>query len=66
MVINKKIDKTIMGIVFCLKKSMTETKAVHINNGRVNVSHVSSQVSVRNFAHTGLNKISTNKPKASQ
>ena len=66
MVINKKIDKTIMGIVFCLKKSMTETKAVHINNGRVNVSHVSSHVSVRNFTQMGLNNSKINKLKAIQ
>ena len=45
---------------------MTETKAVHINNGRVNVSHVSSHVSVRTFTQMGLNNSKINKLKAIQ
>jgi hypothetical protein len=66
MVIIKNMNNVIIGIILCLQRNKTETIVVHISKGRVNVSYVSSQVSVRNFAHTGLNKISTNKPKASQ
>ena len=61
MVKKKKIDNTTMGTIFFLKRNKTETIEVHIDNGRVNVNHVSAQVSVRNFTYIGLNinKINT-------
>ena len=55
------MNNVIIGIILCLQRNKTETIVVHISKGRVNVNHVSPQVSVRNFTHTGLNinKINT-------